>query len=56
MIRFTPEGIFDQKGFKFVVFQPNFDPPIFDNLKDKRNLDARNAGKNREVDISGAQG
>ena len=38
MINFTPEGIFDQKDSKFVVFHSNFEPPpptVYDKLKER---------------------
>ena len=57
VINFTPEGIFDQKGSKIVVFRPNSSFPIKnDNLKEKWNPDAPNAGKKRWFEISGPAG
>ena len=47
MIKFMPKGIFDQKVLEICCFHTHFElsPFLYDNLTDKRHLDAWNAGK-----------
>ena len=54
MIKFSPEGIFDQKGSEFVVSNPNFELSIYTTIYRTNEIRMPGTQGKRELDISGA--